>query len=198
MSNTSKVDANTTSEGNELKLILQKLNKLDILTAEQGKLRESVDFCAENFDDTANKLNEVRQKLDLVIAENKMMRKKEKEDLKQYLRHNNLELHGIPVKENENIVDLVIQASSALGVKLIKEDIDACHHLTQRKPELPPPITVKFTRRLKKEEVMKAKKNFPRATWTGVLKDLIGEEHSLLHAQLDSRVVTNGRIHILI
>ncbi|KAJ8898474.1 hypothetical protein PR048_003834 [Dryococelus australis] len=122
MRNTSKGDANTTSEGNELKFILQKLIKLDILTAEQGKLRECVEFYAENFDDMTNEINEVRQKLDQVIAENEMMRKKldtlheestvqkveiadlkrENESLKQNLRCNNLELHGIPVKENEN------------------------------------------------------------------------------------------------
>ncbi|KAJ8880828.1 hypothetical protein PR048_017299 [Dryococelus australis] len=140
MANDFRSEANpSVVHGNELKLILQKLNK------------ESVEFCAEKFDEITNDLKEVRHKLDDVLAENKLMLalKIKNEELKQYLRRYKLELHGIPLTKNDNTLEIVKQTASALGIKLSVEDIDPSHHLSQKQLELAPAII---------EEIMKAKK----------------------------------------
>ena len=82
----------------------------------------------------------------------------EMDKLEQYSRRENVKISGIPVREDENTNQLVVELASKVGVDLKEDDISVSHRLPQRNPNRPKPILVKFVRRDKKTALMKAKK----------------------------------------
>lgn len=100
--------------------------------------------------------------------------------LEQYTRKENIKIYGIPVSENENTNRIAIELASQLGVKIADEDISVSHRLPPprhhrsdgRQP--PPAIIVRFTRRDKKTELMRKKKNLKgmkREGWNIYIND---------------------------
>jgi hypothetical protein len=72
------------------------------------------------------------------------------DDIQQYLRRDCLEITGIPIVPDENTKDLVIELASAIGVD---KDISITHRLPESRKVKD--CVVKFTRRVKREEVYK-------------------------------------------
>ena len=85
------------------------------------------------------------------------------DDLEQYTRKHNLEIHGIPEQTDENLAEQVIalgKAWKALNVTTRGEDIDICHRLvTGRNGSKPRPIIVRFKSYLAKKELYGARKS---------------------------------------
>ena len=52
------------------------------------------------------------------------------EDLEQYSRKHNLEIHGVPESAEENTVDIIIKFGNVLNVPIWSIDIDICHRLS--------------------------------------------------------------------
>ena len=50
------------------------------------------------------------------------------DDLEQYTRKHNLEIHGIPEKTEENLAQQVITLENALNATIRRDDIDICRH----------------------------------------------------------------------
>ena len=86
--------------------------------------------------------------------------------LEQYGRRENLELHGIPVKENENTDEIDKEVAKSLDVNLEDYVISPSHRLfdykprNEREPEQAndkrnqyPPIIVRFSNRDKRNEL---------------------------------------------
>lgn len=82
---------------------------------------------------------------------------KDSELLKQQQLKNNICFHGIPLKENENLHDIVKAIGSAIKVKIGPNDVISVHRTkpSQRSPGL---IIVKLSSYEKKMEIMKAKR----------------------------------------
>jgi len=78
----------------------------------------------------------------------------EVDQIKQYQRINNLEIHGIPETKNEQLLELVVKLAKDLDVTLNKENIDVVHRLPTSKVEMPKPILIKFCQRWKKNEIL--------------------------------------------
>ena len=91
---------------------------------------------------TLDQANEERDQLhdDLGTAINQI------DDLEQYTRKHNLEIHSIPEKTEENLAEQVITLGNALNVITIRrDDIDICHRMfTGRNRSKPRPIIVRF------------------------------------------------------
>ena len=82
----------------------------------------------------------------------------------QYGRRQNLEFKGVPVTENENVTNTVIEISKLLGVEITKSDISTAHRLATKHPKngaassVPPAIIARFVRRDIRNEIYNRRK----------------------------------------
>lgn len=170
-------DRNSRNSRDEiLSEVLRKLGTLDTIVVEQQKLRSSFEHSIASISEELKsvkleltKISEVNENLATKVAtlENKNNQmtndlsklKTENELLKQYTRMNNLEIHGIPVLKNEDVTEIVKNLGKVLQVQVNNSDIDCCHRLPASRPEMPPPLLVKFCSRGKKNEILYAKKS---------------------------------------
>ena len=75
------------------------------------------------------------------------------DELEQYGRRENLEIHGVPVKPNESTNQVVKTLAKHLNVHLDESHISTSHQLaTKPDSKKPPPIIVCFANRDKKSE----------------------------------------------
>ena len=75
----------------------------------------------------------------------------------QYSRRNNLRISGIPITENENTDDIVLQLANAVGVNLNYWDIDRSHRVGQMKSGTRT-LIVKFTSYRARQHLYAARK----------------------------------------
>ena len=82
------------------------------------------------------------------------------DDLEQYTRKHNLEIHGIPEKAEQIIAKEIIKLGNVLKVSICGIDIDICHRLPPRKSfSRPKPIIVRFkSYKAKKKDLCTARK----------------------------------------
>ena len=82
------------------------------------------------------------------------------ENLKQYLRRDMLEIHGIPVTSGENTNSLVKKVVNLIepDLELADQDISTSHRLPAAEGYIPP-IIVKFTRRDTRNRIYSQKRN---------------------------------------
>ncbi|KAH7942368.1 hypothetical protein HPB49_022583 [Dermacentor silvarum] len=77
----------------------------------------------------------------------------------QYSRNRNIEIKGIPLSKNENLVEVLGKIGDTLGVSLSEQDIEVCHRTPNRKDNASQNIVVAFSRRAKRDLVVeKARK----------------------------------------
>ena len=88
------------------------------------------------------------------------------DNLEQYGRRDNLEIHGIPEMNNESTNEIVKSVAKALNVDLDEIQISTSHRLAQPKRDRQqqsksyqsPPIIVRFSDRDKRNEIFRKKK----------------------------------------
>ena len=88
------------------------------------------------------------------------------DDLEQYGRRENLEIHGVPLKRDENTNEIVESVVSSLNVRLDDHQISTLHRLASsykkvqgnQATEQPPTIIVRFANRDKPNEIHKKRK----------------------------------------
>ena len=66
------------------------------------------------------------------------------DDIEQYSRKFNLEIHGIPERKEEDITQIILDLAEAIDADVREEDIDICHRLYKAEGKARP-IIVKFT-----------------------------------------------------
>lgn len=82
------------------------------------------------------------------------------DDLEQYTRKHNLEIHGISETPEENIPEKIIKLGKVLNVHIANNDIDICHRMATRRTNGDPrPIIVRFKSYRAKNELYKARKH---------------------------------------
>ena len=74
------------------------------------------------------------------------------DDIEQYWRKFNLEIHGIPERKEEDITQIVLDFAGAIEADVREEDIDICHRLYEAEGKARP-IIVKFTNYYSKYEM---------------------------------------------
>ena len=88
------------------------------------------------------------------------------DNLEQYGRRENLEIHGIPEMNHESTNEIVKSVAKALNVDLDENQISTSHCIAQpkrdrqqqRKSNQSPPIIVRFSNRDKRNEIFRKKK----------------------------------------
>lgn len=128
-------------------------------------LSEKIDVNIKQVKDQNETLGRCLETIDKLASENKLLNKKvlelEKrvEDMEQYSRANAVEIHGVPIQTNENVVSVVKEVGKALDMEVTDDMLDACHRLGNKgQGDNPPGIIVKFVRRLDKEEFLKKRR----------------------------------------
>jgi len=87
------------------------------------------------------------------------------DDLEQYTRKHNLEIHGISASSEENLPEKIIKLGKVLNVHIVNNDIDICHRVaTRRSNGDPRPIIVRFRSYRAKSELYKARKHLKSAS----------------------------------
>lgn len=122
-----------------------------------------------------------------LTAENKRLNKKvidlevRLEGMEQYSRANAVEIHGVPMQKNEDVVSVVREVGKALDINISDSMIDACHRLGRSSDSTgrPPAIIVKFVRRLDKEELLRRRR----------VKSTLSTRH--MNLQMDQPVYIN-------
>ena len=66
------------------------------------------------------------------------------DDIEQYSRKFNLEIHGIPERKEEDITQIILDLAEAIDADVREEDIDICHRVYKAEGKARP-IIVKFT-----------------------------------------------------
>ena len=86
----------------------------------------------------------------------------------------NIEIHGIPEYEGENLQDIVIKTGQRMSVDVITEDIDIVHRLYRKSPAIKP-IIVRFTTYKKRREFYKSRFNLKEANTTEIIGSTQGD-----------------------
>lgn len=148
---------------------------------QQSELMTSVNFCSNKITDFEAQLLEMKKntsKIDVIMAENRKLRTELDQmnmrlnGLEQMSRINNLEIVGIPERENENLLQIVEKISQVVDSKLDVADIDCVHRVPLNKNGTSQikNIVVKLHSRRKKEDLMAAFKQSKRNTESNSLK----------------------------
>lgn len=124
------------------------------------QLNEKLDENTKVMKEQNIKIDEYLEIIENLRRENKQLKEKLEtlesrlEESEQYSRRNCIEIHGMPV-ENNNVLEAVKSVGKALNMNIEESMIDACHTLKKR-PNVtgPPPIVVKFVRRMDAEEML--------------------------------------------
>ena len=119
------------------------------------------------------------------IKEKQIETEKQLDNLEQYGRRENLEIHGIPVMRNENTNQIIKSVAKSLNIALNDSEISTSHRLIQpdtassnrvterqqtRTPTTsfrqhpPAPIIVRFSNRDKRNELYRQRKNLQNNT----------------------------------
>lgn len=125
------------------------------------RLHDSIDFNTNVINDLRAELSKRDEKIKELqdeLVNTKYNSNAGVEQLNQYVRRNNVEVHGVPELQGEDVYELVNNIGRAVGCEINKSDVDVAHRLPTTNKTLPRPIVIKFVNRWKKEQLMAAKK----------------------------------------
>jgi len=119
---------------------------------------DDVDKKLEALDDIRNSLKAITERVD-GLESSVSNNTQQLEQVNKYLRRNNLEIHGVPEKNGEDLYELLSKIGSALGIQIEKSDIDIVHRLkaptTSSRPRI---ILVKFVNRWLKNDLVNVRR----------------------------------------
>lgn len=137
------------------------------------EIKQSQGFLNSKFEDLINSVNELKSENKVLRKENAQLHERvgslegkvasaesDMENLKQYLRRDLVEIHGVPVTENEDTNSIVKQIVHLLDstMNLEEHDISISHRLPASAGYIPP-IIVKFVRRDVRNKIFNLKRN---------------------------------------
>lgn len=163
----------THSSGNHedvLEAVQDLKQELRHLREQQNALMESVNFCSGKISDFENKLvkfDEYIKKTDKLIAENARLANQvtgmesKINDLEQISRSQNLEIQGIPEKNNENLMNVLEKIGNYINYNISPEKVDYVHRvqLNRNSNNGIKNIVVRLTSIKEKENILAAAKN---------------------------------------
>lgn len=147
-------DVKTTSVGQETREQPQVTTLVKSMLTEIQTLRESVEFLSNmvtDFEGKLTKFNELMKSHEAIKQENTQLRKevstlsKRVDNMENLHRANNIEIHDIPEKSNENLSEVISKIGAFLGCPLDKNAIDSVFRVQTLNPNKPKNIVVKFT-----------------------------------------------------
>ena len=104
-------------------------------------------------------LNSRIQRKKVIELESKIKREAIlRDELEQYRRRDNLEIHGIPVSPNENTNEIIKEVAQKLNVRLLDSNISTSHRIPAINGKHPA-IILKFSNRDKRNIIFSNRKN---------------------------------------
>ena len=104
----------------------------------------------------------------MAVKKDVKIQKEAMNDQEQYIRHECLEFSGIPEKEGEDIYQIIVDISQAVGVDITEDDISVSHRLPSKlghlNAESPKKIIAKFTRREIRDKIYRVRKGLSNKT----------------------------------
>ena len=190
--------------------------KLAPFSVKMNEIVRSIEFINTKYEELETKLTSYEAKQNDLCNENQALALQLKQttkelndlkdvcnDLEQYSRRDCVEIRGVPLKPGlrsgeENTDRIVKKVAATVGVEIVEKDISISHRLktseSYRGDKLqPPPIIVKFTRRVTKETFYKARKKLYNDNVTAkvlgyesdnkifVVESLTGKNKDLFH-----------------
>ncbi|XP_077990997.1 uncharacterized protein LOC144453647 [Glandiceps talaboti] len=157
-------DVSTGNKGDvTLVLVMEKLEyisqEISSLKHGQTTLTTSMDFINEKFENLLYRISELEETNKNLEKTNTELRNRittleiDANQQNQYSRRNNLEISGIPERENENTDDITLSVLRNINPGISIDDIDVTHRIGKvQSPTLPHtarhrPIIVAFTNR---------------------------------------------------
>ena len=163
----------------EIKTLKTEVRKIEKLAKENKELKQELTQLQKNQEIISGKHDDLTEDYAKVLMVNKqckqdlkqlskrtddIQQKSSEEELKldeieQYERRQNLELAGVPFKENEDVTQVVLDLASKLHVDLEEDDISIAHrlplkrHSGNRKLNRHPAIIVRCISRCKRNEL---------------------------------------------
>lgn len=196
--------------------VSQLTEQLKVLVVEFSSVKTKLDELTQSLSSTNNKMSEVMSKIAATEERLKYLEKRDteveslqvtvlqlQEDLRgqaqSYLR-NEIEIVGIPEESTENINSIVLAAARKIGVDLEDRDLDWANRVGPRRSpvsaalptegaRLPRPIVVRFLRRFKRDQVLKASKIQKNLTSTDL--GITGASHRVF---FNERLTKENRI----
>ncbi|CAG9093551.1 unnamed protein product [Plutella xylostella] len=156
----------------ELQLITKKLAPLTTLVEDVKTIRSDIDglmasvenahASIKDFNDSVNvqssRLKLVEERMEIIPDLEKKLSdlQEETNQREQWLRANNLEIKGVPQKQGENLLDIVVKIGSEINYPVTKTSINYVARVPSRDTSTPKPIIVSFINRYMKEDFIAA------------------------------------------
>ena len=121
------------------------------LETEVKSLKKTIRTTKEQIDGLNQEIDELSSELGFAINQI--------DDLEQYTRKYNLEIHGIAESPDENVAEKIIKLANVVNVHITNNDIDICHRMSTRRTDVHKPIIVRFKSHKAKSELHKARKH---------------------------------------
>lgn len=140
---------------------------INSLKTEINALRESVDFCSNkisDFEEKLQKINEYFKFTDQLKMENITMKTEINalntriHSMEQHIRSNNIEIHDVPEKEGENLINIVKSIANFINYPIEENMLDAVFRVPTKMTNKPKNIIVKFVSKFKRDNFLAASK----------------------------------------
>lgn len=197
-----------------LKIVKTIQSHMMVFDKKTADMLNSVNFCSEKISDFEAMMGKVNQRLEMIerlSKENAQLKADVRalsdrvDTLEQQMRSNNVDIQGIPEKQNENLFSIVQKIGEHINCPISSQDIDAIFRAKSRNPNNPKPIIIKLFRKKKRDDILAAAKNkrqqnetsTPGLTIEGISNKLFINEHltgltkSLLNAAKGSAKTKN-------
>lgn len=164
---------------NILLTIKEKVDALEGIIATVDTIEKSVQAMSDKYDEVIAQMKKQGADIDCLKTRVKKLEeraeeqkidklKQEMNDLDQYGRRLNLEIHGLPQQMNENVLEkLNILANDLKLPRLSESDVEAAHRLPKRagqdEADKPAPILVRFTSRLTRDIWLKQRQELRKS-----------------------------------
>lgn len=172
------INSDENYEPSDLKQIYAMLGDINDRLKNYETLLESVKFCSDKITDFENKLSVLSDKCKAIESLKKDVELLKTEtteykircsDLEQRSRMDNVEISGVPEKNNENINVIIENIGKYINCPIGLQDYCIAHRVQKinSKATTPRNIIVKFLSRQKKNEILAASKKVKKSTSAG-------------------------------
>ena len=208
-----RIEDNTNSLINDLKILQRNYNdlraslefsqsKIDVLAKNNDGLQTKMKEMDKQNSALKEEMSKMNTKLQESLKKNELLEKKmdamtlKHDDLEQYTRKYNLEIDGIPEKQDENLEETVIKLARCMGIDLRPEDIDIVHRFKKGNRQ-PNPIIVRYSNYYSKDEMYRGRWKLRKANVrhiSGAEKIYINENLTAQKAALFKKVRDKKRL----
>ncbi|KAK3725833.1 hypothetical protein QZH41_003800 [Actinostola sp. cb2023] len=114
---------------------------VDELTKANGKLLQEVKCLESSLSQANTNIDELKVEKDKLRADLEVLEQKQ-DEMEQYQRKYNVEIHGIPESPDEEVDQLIVKLAESINVDIDYDDLDIAHRIPSRAKIRP--IIVKF------------------------------------------------------